>query len=161
PSPRRESGLGQKWGIYLPNVLPPELCRRLGESDDELFYENPRFVVYIGDQAICDGGEIYQSLLAEDGEVLALMSSARSHLPRPVEPKRVVGLGLNRAEMEDNPALTDIVIHNVNRQPKLPLDDLSFDGAVMTVSVQYLTHPIQVFAEVGRVLRIGAPFVVT
>ena len=31
----------------------------------------------------------------------------------------------------------------------------------MTVSVQYLTHPLEIFAEVGRVLKSGAPFIVT
>ncbi len=31
----------------------------------------------------------------------------------------------------------------------------------MTVSVQYLVHPIETFAEVGRVLQPGAPFIVT
>jgi SAM-dependent methyltransferase len=32
---------------------------------------------------------------------------------------------------------------------------------VMAVSVQYLTRPVEVFAEVGRVLRTGGPFIVT
>ena len=139
----------------------PELRRRMDESDDELFYEYPRFVVHIDERAIADVGEIYERLLPRKGELLDLMSSWRSHLPQTLEPKRVVGLGLNRAEMADNPALTAIVIHNVNRQPRLPFEDASFDGAVMTVSVQYLTHPIEVFAEVARVLRPNGPFIVT
>jgi SAM-dependent methyltransferase len=133
----------------------------MDESDDELFYEYPRFVVHIDDSAIADVGEIYGRLLPKKGEILDLMSSWRSHLPQALEPKRVVGLGLNRAEMADNPALTDIMIHNVNRQPRLPFDDASFDGAVMTVSVQYLTHPVEVFADVARVLRPNGPFIVT
>ena len=145
----------------MANLWPPEFRRRMDESDDELFYEYPRFVVHIDEHAIADIGEIYQRLLPHRGEILDLMSSWRSHLPSALEPRRVTGLGLNRAEMADNPALTDIVIHNVNRQPRLPFDDASFDGAVMTVSVQYLTHPIEVFAEVARVLRPGSPFVVT
>jgi SAM-dependent methyltransferase len=147
--------------LSLAKVLPPELCRRIDESDDELFYENPRFVVHIDDRAIADVSEIYGRLLPQHGEILDLMSSWRSHLPEILDPRRVVGVGLNRAEMADNPTLTDIVIHNVNRQPKLPFEDASFDGAVMTVSVQYLTHPIEVFAEVGRVLKCRSPFIVT
>jgi len=145
----------------LANILPPELRSRMDESDDELFYENPRFVVHIDDHAIADVGAIYERLLPRHGEILDLMSSWRSHLPQTLEPKRVVGLGLNHAEMADNPAVTDIVIHNVNQHPQLPFDDSSFDGAVMTVSVQYLTHPFQVFAEVARVLTPGGPFIVT
>ena len=141
--------------------LPEELRRRIDESDDELFYEYPRFVVHIDDAAVSDVGQIYQGLLPKKSEILDLMSSWRSHLPAVLEAQRVVGLGLNRAEMADNPALTDIVVHNVNRQPRLPFDDAWFDGAVMTVSVQYLVQPIAVFAEVARVLRPGGPFIVT
>jgi SAM-dependent methyltransferase len=138
-----------------------EFRRRVDESDDELFYEYPRFVVHIDEHAIAEVSAIYEHLLPNGGEILDLMSSWRSHLPQALELKRVVGLGLNRAEMADNPALTDIVIHNVNRQPRLPFDDASFDGAVMTVSVQYLVQPIEVFAQVARVLRPDAPFIVT
>jgi SAM-dependent methyltransferase len=133
----------------------------MDESDDELFYEHPRFVVHIDEHAIADVSEIYGRLLPKQGEILDLLSSWRSHLPTTLQPKRVVGLGLNRAEMADNPALTDIVIHNVNQHPRLPFDDASFDGAVMTVSVQYLTEPIEVFADVARVLRPLGPFIVT
>lgn len=141
--------------------LPSDFRRRMDESDDELFYEYPRFVAHIDEGAITDVVEIYHRLLPTTGEILDLMSSWRSHLPQTLEAKRVVGLGLNRAEMADNPALTEIVIHNVNREPRLPFDDASFDGAVMTVSVQYLTRPIEVFADVARVLRRGGPFIVT
>ena len=44
-----------------------------------------------------------------------------------------------------------------------PFDDEAFDGCVCTVSVQYLTSPVEVFAEVRRVLGIGSarPFVVS
>jgi SAM-dependent methyltransferase len=145
----------------LTKILPADFFRRLDEADDEVFYEQPRFVVHIDDHAIADIGEIYLRLLPKDGEILDLMSSWRSHLPPMLQPKRVVGLGLSRPEMEDNPALTEVVVHNVNRDPHLPFADASFDGAVMTVSVQYLIHPFEVFAEVGRVLRPACPFIVT
>jgi hypothetical protein len=145
----------------MPNRLQPEFFRRLDDSDDESFYLTPRLVVHIDDAAIRTVGEIYLSLLPRGGAILDLMSSWRSHLPPELMPSRVVGLGLNRSEMEDNPALTEIVTHNLNRAPQLPFEDASFDGAVLTVSVQYLIHPLEVFAEVGRVLKSGAPFIVT
>jgi len=43
----------------------------------------------------------------------------------------------------------------------LPFAEREFDAAVCTVSVQYLTNPVAVFAEVGRVLKPGARFVVS
>ena len=145
----------------MPSNLKPEFFRRLDDSDDELFYLTPRFVVHIDDAAIRTVGEIYLTHLPRGGAILDLMSSWRSHLPSGLKPARLVGLGLNRSEMADNPALTEIVTHNLNRTPQLPFDDASFDGAVLTVSVQYLICPLEVFAAVGRVLKSGAPFIVT
>ncbi|HUY19471.1 MAG TPA: class I SAM-dependent methyltransferase [Candidatus Binataceae bacterium] len=138
----------------------PELFHRVDEADDEAFYDFPRLTVHIDDSAVAAVSEIYGSRLPTGGALLDLMSSWRSHLPASLNPARVVGLGLSRPEMADNPALTEIVVHNVNREPRLPFDDRSFDGAVMTVSVQYLIHPIETFAEVGRVLKPAAPFIV-
>lgn len=139
----------------------PEFFRRLDESEDELFYTTARFVVHIDDGAIAKVGEIYGRVLPHGGAILDLMSSWRTHLPSQLRPNRVVGVGLNRAEMEDNPQLTEAVLHNLNTNPRLPFSDAEFDGAIMTVSVQYLTRPLEVFADVGRVLKPGAPFVAT
>jgi len=88
------------------------------------------------------------------------MSSWRTHLPDGFRAREVVGLGLNAEEMADNPQLTRHVVHDVNRDPRLPFDDATFDGAMCAVSVQYVTHPRVLFGEVRRVLRPGAPFVV-
>jgi SAM-dependent methyltransferase len=145
----------------MAETLKPDFFRRLDESEDDLFYQHPRLVVHIDEGAIAKVSEIYASRLPAGGVVLDLMSSWRSHLPERIRAAKVVGLGLNRAEMEDNPALTEIVVHNVNTNPRLPFEDESFDGAVMTVSVQYLTRPIELFADVGRVLKPRAPFIVT
>ena len=101
--------------------LRPEFFRRIDESDDELFYQSPRLVTHIDDGAIAKAREIYARFLPADGEILDLMSSWRSHLPASLNPRRVVGLGLNHAEMADNPALTEIVVHNVNRDPQAAL----------------------------------------
>jgi SAM-dependent methyltransferase len=139
----------------------PEFFRRIDESDDPLFYSTPRFVVHIDDGAIREVGEIYARLLPRGGAILDLMSSWRTHLPADVRPSRVVGLGLSREEMLDNPQVTEAVVHDVNKNPRLPFADAEFDGAIMTVSVQYLIRPLEVFADVARALKPGAPFVVT
>jgi SAM-dependent methyltransferase len=52
------------------------------------------------------------------------------------------------------------VVQDLNRNPALPWPNDQFDAAIVTVSVQYLTSPDTVFAEVGRVLKPGAPFAV-
>jgi SAM-dependent methyltransferase len=68
---------------------------------------------------------------------------------------------LNEVEMAENPQLTAAVVHDLNREPGLPFADAAFDAVACAVSVQYLTRPLEVFREVRRVLRPGAPFVVS
>jgi len=68
---------------------------------------------------------------------------------------------MNAEEMADNPQLTKSLVHDVNRDPRLPFGDEEFDGAMCAVSIQYVTHPLLVLREVRRVLRPHAPFVVS
>ena len=137
----------------------PEHFRRPDERDDGLFYDVPRLVTHIDGHAIEAARRLYAELLPPDGEVLDLMASWRSHLPDGL--RRVAGVGLNEVELRENSQLTERVVHNVNAGPRLPFADASFDGAVMTVSAQYLIHPIEVFREVRRVLRPRGVFAVT
>jgi SAM-dependent methyltransferase len=62
--------------------------------------------------------------------------------------------------MADNPQLAAHVVHDLNRDPRLPFGAAEFDGAMCAVSIQYVLHPLAVFREVRRVLRARAPFVV-
>jgi SAM-dependent methyltransferase len=145
----------------MSSTINRRFFRRMDDSEDQIFYSAARKVVHIDEGAIGAVGEIFSSRLPKRAVLLDLMSSWRSHLPPELMPVRVVGLGMNRSEMEDNPALTDVVVHDLNRDPHLPFPDAEFDAAVLTVSVQYMTNPIAVFADLGRVLKPGAPFVVS
>jgi SAM-dependent methyltransferase len=141
-------------------LFPPDAYAREDESGDDRFYSVPRRVVHIDDGAIAALGRFYGEVLPA-GRLLDLMSSWRSHLPAGPRAGEVVGLGMNAEEMADNPQLTKAVVHDVNRDPRLPFGDGEFDGAMCAVSIQYVLHPLLVFREVRRVLRAGAPFVVS
>ncbi|MGY1709634.1 class I SAM-dependent methyltransferase [Geodermatophilus sp. SYSU D00758] len=91
--------------------------------------------------------------------MLDLMSSWVSHFRVP--PAELVVLGLNREELAANPAATERIVHDLNADPRVPLPDADVDAAVCCVSVGYLTRPIEVLAEVGRVLRPGGPVAIT
>ena len=91
--------------------------------------------------------------------VLDLMSSRHSHLPELV--LEVRGHGMNRAELDANPALARRFVQDLNLDPVLPLHDAVFDAVLCALSVQYLRHPVAAFREVARVVRPGGPFVVT
>jgi ubiquinone/menaquinone biosynthesis C-methylase UbiE len=53
------------------------------------------------------------------------------------------------------------VVHDLNLKPELPFADAHFDAVLCTASVEYLVKPDAVFRAVRRVLKPGAPFVVT
>lgn len=141
--------------------FPQDYFRRQDESDDGLFYNFPRMVVHIDQQAITALKDLLRKALPPEGVYLDLMSSWRSHIPPELRPAGVVGLGMNGAEMADNPQLDDHIVHNLNTMPRLPYDDSVYDAVICTVSVQYLVRPVDVFAEVYRVLKPGGPFVVS
>ena len=141
-------------------IFPSAAYEREDESPDGQFYAVARKVVHIDDGAITALGRVYGEMLPLRGPLLDLMSSWRSHLPSD-RTNEVVGVGLNAEEMADNPQLTSHVVHDVNRDPRLPLEDAAFDGAMCAVSIQYVLHPLLLFREVRRVLRPGAPFVVS
>ena len=140
------------------DVFPPGFFDRADPGDDRLFYAPPRLVTHIDDGAIAAVGELYAEL-GVDGDVLDLMSSWISHFRTP--PRRLVGLGMNAAELAANPALAAHAVQDLNADPVLPFGDATFDDAVCCVSVDYLVDPLAVFREVGRVLRPGGRFVVT
>jgi ubiquinone/menaquinone biosynthesis C-methylase UbiE len=89
------------------------------------------------------------------------MSSWRTHWPADHPKAKMVGLGLNQVELMENPDLDEFVVHDVNRNPELPFEDDSFDAVLITVSAQYLTKPIETFAQVNRILRPGGVFIVS
>jgi SAM-dependent methyltransferase len=141
--------------------LPEDAFRRYDERPDEEFYALPRFVTHIDGQAIAAVTQLYRELFPGGGAILDLMSSWISHLPPEVSYGRVIGLGMNEAELRRNERLEAYVVQNLNSVPELPFGDGEFDGVGICVSIDYLTRPIEVLREVGRVLKAGAPVVIT
>ncbi len=133
----------------------------MDETADENFYDFPRFVTHIDTGAIRFVSELYREFFPANGAILDLMSSWVSHLPEDVEYARVAAAGMNAAELAANPRLSEYVVQNLNVNRILPFGSEEFDGAAICVSVQYLIEPAVVFREIGRVLKSGAPLVVT
>ena len=138
--------------------FPPGFFDIADRSADHEFYAWPRFVTHIDDGAIAAVGALYEELRIS-GDVLDLMGSWVSHFRSP--PERLTVLGMNTEELRANPAASATFVHDLNSEPRLPFPDSSFDAVVCCVSVDYLTRPVEVFADVARVVRPGGPFVCT
>ncbi len=140
--------------------FPEEAFRRTDEAPDEEFYRTPRLVTHIDDRAIAAVTQLYRESFPAGGEILDLMSSWVSHLPPEAEYRRVIGLGMNEVELRRNERLDSYVVQNLNTNPRLPFGSGEFDGASICVSIDYLTRPVEVLREAGRVLKAGAPLIV-
>lgn len=130
------------------------------ESDDETFYNEFPFLVQMDHLALTTLEDLYVRLIPKGSRILDLMAGPDSHLRDSIAPESVVGLGLNRVEVEQNEALTARVIHDLNTEPRLPFGDDEFDAVISTSSIEYLTRPLEVFREVARVLKPGGIFIV-
>ena len=130
-------------------------------EDDAAFYARPRLAARLDKQAIENLEHLHSQLLHPHTQALDLMSGAHTHIPEELQLKELVGLGMNEEELRGNPRLSSHVVHNVNANPELPFSNNRFDAVLCNASVEYMTRPLEVFADVARVLRPGGAFIVT
>src|SRR5579863_6259884 len=141
--------------------LPQSAFTKIDGEADELFYEEPRLVYHIDDNAVAALTDFYRAQLPKDAVLLDLMSSWVSHLPPETRYAEVIGLGMNAAELAANPRLARWFVQNLNRDAALTLGDASIDAAMICVSIQYLQQPVAVLREVARILKPGQPLVIS
>lgn len=131
---------------------------RMDETADTAFYSMSRMTDHLDATALQNVAELYASLVPDNARILDLMSSVNSHLAG-LSPQHVTGLGMNSEELQANAGLDERIVQDLNSNAQLPFDDESFDAVICTVSVEYLTDPLAVFAEVKRVLKPGGIFI--
>jgi SAM-dependent methyltransferase len=147
--------------LSVKEILGEDSFLRLDETKDALFYSKDRFVNHLDSNALDKAKILINTLVKKNHPILLdLMAGWDSHLPQELEPSKVVGLGLNKNELSKNESLTEFIIHDLNENPILPFLDNTFDAVINTVSVDYMTKPIEVFQEVSRILKPGGLFLV-
>ena len=111
--------------------------------------------------AIAAVTNLYREILPTGGAILDVMSGWVSHLPPEAPFHRVVGIGAEQRALAENPFLDEWRVQNLNSNPTLPFATGEFDGATICAAIQHLARPGEVIREIARVLRPGAPLVVT
>jgi SAM-dependent methyltransferase len=154
-------GLQIRWNGQSTDFFSDNAFARTDEAPDSHFYEKSRFVSHIDETAIENISALYGKVINPGSSVLDLISGWKSHIPPHLKLGKVTGLGMNPEELRKNEQLTDIAIHDLNENTVLPFGDESFDAVICTVSVEYLTNPLAVFKEVGRILKHGGCFALT
>jgi SAM-dependent methyltransferase len=136
-------------------LLQPNQRIKLDDSDDQLFYNYPRFVTHVDEGFIQQLTDLYRQRIPANTRILDMMSSWVSHLPTDRDFAHVEGHGLNAEELARNPQLNHYFVQNLNINPQLPCLDQEFDAVINCVSVQYLQYPEAVCSEIHRILKPG------
>jgi len=134
--------------------------KKLDESNDEVFYSDPKFVYHLDANFRQNLSDLYESEIANFSTVLDLMSSWDSHLPKGKKYKKVIGHGLNKKELEKNKIFDTYWIQNFNLEQKIPLDNESIDYCLMVAAWQYLQYPENLTREISRILRNKGKFII-
>ena len=98
----------------------------------EAFYETPRLVYHIDDDAVAATTAFYDATFRDVArqrgssklDVLDLCSSWVSHYPAPAASSwqlgRVAGLGMNAEELQRNERLTEWTVRDLNKDARMP-----------------------------------------
>ena len=122
-------------------------------SDDEIFYSQPRFVHHLSDSFRTRLTSLYSEYLLNHHIILDLMSSWVSHLPTNIRYKKVIGHGMNQAELSSNERLDSIFVQNLNKKQNMPIEDSSIDVGLIVAGWQYLQYPEKVSLELSRIIK--------
>ncbi|WP_236646518.1 class I SAM-dependent methyltransferase [Aristophania vespae] len=125
------------------------------------------FFTQYGSDSLMDMGAqtavtaLYRTALPVGGCTLDLMAGGSSHMPEDASFQELIGVDVNKKALEQNKTLSRSIVQNLNEKTVLPFEDNYFDGAVMCDGIAYLTQPQKILEEVVRVLKAGAPFIVS
>ena len=122
-------------------------------SVDEIFYQQSRFVHHLSDSFRTRLTSLYSDYLLNHHIILDLMSSWVSHLPTNIRYKKVIGHGMNQAELSSNERLDSFFVQNLNKKQNMPIEDSSIDVGLIVAGWQYLQYPEKVSLELSRIIK--------
>ena len=126
---------------------------KIDTTDDQIFYEKPRYVNHLSSSFRHRLTNLYSKYLSEHNVILDLMSSWVSHLPIETKYKKIIGHGMNQAELSYNKRLDSFWIQNLNNNQRMPLEDSCIDVGLIVAGWQYLQYPELVSLELSRIIK--------
>tara|TARA_B100000214_G_scaffold53511_1_gene34002 strand:- start:238 stop:888 length:651 start_codon:yes stop_codon:yes gene_type:complete len=122
-------------------------------SDDQIFYNHPRYVHHLSDSFRTRLTNLYKEYLLEQYVILDLMSSWVTHLPRNIRFKKIIGHGMNKSELSANERLDRFWVQNLNQKQNIPIEDSYIDAGLIVAGWQYLQYPEKVSLELSRIIK--------
>lgn len=127
------------------------------------YFKEPMFKSALRDDSLLYSlSKFIQKLVKPEMTIVDLFASWDSHLLDKMEFHSVIGIGIQKQEMQANAVLTEFHIQDLNENPRLAMiKNESIDLVLCSFSVQLMTRPFELLAEVHRILKPGGSFVLT
>jgi len=134
---------------------------KIDSADDLIFYQNPRYVNHLSDSFRARLTDIYSNYLHKHYVLLDLMSSWVSHLPKKITYKKVIGHGMNEAELSTNKRLDRFWVQNLNQNQNIPIESSSIDAGLIVAGWQYLQYPEKIAQELSRIIKTNSLLIIS
>ena len=135
--------------------------QKIDISDDEIFYQQPRYVHHLSHSFRTRLTNLYSEYLLKHHVILDLMSSWVSHLPSNISYKKVIGHGMNQSELSANKRLDMFWVQNLNKKQNMPFEDSSIDIGLIVAGWQYLQYPEKVSSELSRIIKSNSLLIIS
>ena len=142
------------------NLSSEDRCK-LDTSDDQIFYQEPRYVHHLSHSFRDRLTNLYSKYLCKHHIILDLMSSWVSHLPTNTKYKKVIGHGMNKSELNSNHRLDSFWVQDLNKTQNMPIEDSNIDIGLIVAGWQYLQYPEKVSSELSRIIKRDSLLVVS
>ena len=134
---------------------------KIDVDDDQIFYQHPRYVHHLSESFRTRLTKLYSNYLFNHYVILDLMSSWVSHLPKEITYKKVIGHGMNEAELSTNKRLDSFWIQNLNQTQNISLESSSVDAGLIVAGWQYLQYPEKVALELSRIIKTNSLLIIS
>ena len=133
--------------------LSSEDRHKMDIADDQIFYQQPRYVHHLSSSFRKRLTNLYSKYLFPHYVILDLMSSWVSHLPTQTKYKKIIGHGMNEYELSTNTRLDSFWVQNLNKCQNMPIEDSTVDIGLIVAGWQYLQYPEKVSLELSRIIK--------
>ena len=130
-------------------------------ADDEIFYQQARYVNHLSFPFRTRLTKLYSEYLCDHHIILDLMSSWVSHLPNNRKYKKVIAHGMNESELNANPRIDKYWVQNLNKSQLMPFEDSTFDVGLIVAGWQYLQYPEKVSLELSRIIKANSLLIIS
>jgi SAM-dependent methyltransferase len=141
------------------DLFGPDEFSRDDETDDLEFYKTPHVIGDLDSLAFNTVQDLYLKLIPAGSHVLELLADSVTYLPASLECEEITGIGFSEQQMSPNTRLTTRIVRDLNKYPLLPFPENRFNVIIQTLSIEYLTRPVEIFQEAARVLCNGGVFI--